>query len=245
MHVSEDLIAWAAGLYDGEGSASAYLPKDRKTHRRQMQVSQAGIIGRPPDVLARFREIVGVGNVTGPYRDYLYYWKTTRKDAIDEIVRALWPFLSAEKRRQFRAIDVLAKRPRKARPASIRRPRTEIAWAAGLFDGEGSMWIQRKPEYPKWRGVAMELPQSSANGIPECLRRFQRVVGVGTIRGPLAPRNRWSKLPQYRWSANGRHVISRLVVALWPYLSPVARRRIRELADLLDPNAERAMARDP
>jgi hypothetical protein len=77
------VLAWAAGLYDGEGSCSAYLPKDRRTYRRQMAVSQGGVPGQLPEVLTRFRAaVLGVGNITGPYRGYLYYWKTSRKDAL-------------------------------------------------------------------------------------------------------------------------------------------------------------------
>src|SRR5437764_8819338 len=94
-------FAWAAGLHDGEGSASTYLPRGRKTQRSQMQISQGGR-GAEPDVLLRFRAIVGgQGNITGPYRGYLYYWKTSRKLVIDEIVQLLWPEISPEKRQQY------------------------------------------------------------------------------------------------------------------------------------------------
>src|SRR5690349_21116993 len=103
-------FAWAAGLYDGEGSASMYMPRRRKTARRQMQVSQGGVVGALPEVLVRFHDIVGEGNVTGPYRGYLFYWKTTRKDAIDAIGASLWPFLSTEKRRQFETMTRAAGR---------------------------------------------------------------------------------------------------------------------------------------
>ena len=69
----DKLIAWAAGLHDGEGSASTYLPRNRLTRRRQMQVSQGGIPGQLPHVLVRFQTAVGGGgSITGPYRGYLY-----------------------------------------------------------------------------------------------------------------------------------------------------------------------------
>lgn len=73
-----------------------------------MQVSQAGRGGVTPEVLERFRNVVGVGNVTGPCRDYLYYWKTTRKDAIDMIVALLWPYLSRDKRSQLELMNLRA-----------------------------------------------------------------------------------------------------------------------------------------
>ena len=81
MSARDELLAWAAGLYDGEGSSSMFVPRRRKAARRQIQVSQAGPPDEIPLVLLRFRDIVGEGNITGPYRGYLYYWKTTRKHA--------------------------------------------------------------------------------------------------------------------------------------------------------------------
>lgn len=105
------LIAWAAGLYDGEGSCSAYLPRRRKTYRRQMAVSQGGDPSRPPLVLIGFQSAVGgVGNLTGPYRGYLFYWKTTRIGTIDNVATTLWPFLGQEKREQFLVASRLGRR---------------------------------------------------------------------------------------------------------------------------------------
>src|SRR4051812_17544022 len=137
MGVSTRLdLAWAAGLFDAEGSASTYLPPNRLTRRRQMQVSQGGVAGTPPAVLVRFqRAIGGHGGITGPYRGYLFYWKTTRIDVIDAIGHELWPFLSDVKREQLTvaARDV----GRSALTLGARRsPETERSWAAGFFDGE-------------------------------------------------------------------------------------------------------------
>ena len=56
-----------AGLFDGEGSTSTYIPKRKTYVRRQMAVSQGGLPGHAPAVLTRFKGIVGVGNITGPY----------------------------------------------------------------------------------------------------------------------------------------------------------------------------------
>ena len=138
------LIAWAAGLYDGEGSCSAYLPRRRHTYRRQMAVSQGGDPGKPPLVLLGFKAAVGgAGNITGPYNGYLFYWKTTQIHALDEIAATLWPFLGPEKRDQFLVASRLAG---KAVGLDSTAPRettdeTERAWAAGFFDGEGTISV--------------------------------------------------------------------------------------------------------
>jgi len=233
--ITETQVAWAAGLFDGEGSASTYRPKQRLTRRRQMQVSQGGLAGEFPLVLVRFRDALGgLGGITGPYRGYLYYWKTTRNDVIDEVSEALWPFLSREKRVQLgkaalevgRVVPALAGG---ALPLELGR-----AWAAGFFDGEGSVFLMKDHRWPDWRGIGMEVAQASIDDVPETLSRFHSVVGVGRISGPRTLRNPWSRLPQYRWRVSGGAKVSIVIRALWPWLSPVKRSQIRELRSQLD-----------
>lgn len=246
MEVRPEDIAWAAGIFDGEGSTSTYVPKGAKSPRQQMAVSQAGPRGEVPIVLTRFKQIVGVGNVTGPYRAGLYYWKTTRKDAIDAVGALLWPHLSGEKRRQFAAAAFGMKR---SVPGPLSDARTEIAsrmfeapWAAGLFDGEGTFGAySRARTRPSWRAVAMEIPQSSAGSVPETLLRFRDAVGVGSVTGPRIVASPWSRLPQYRWRASGRHVCSAAIKAIWPWLGPVKRAEIRAAMEHLDPGIDNWM----
>ena len=198
-----------------------------------MQISQGGK-GAHPDVLVRFREIVGEGNSTGPYRGYLYYWKTTRKDAVDEIAQTLWPYLSREKRLQLQATARVTGRS-DSDLRTIRHSDTETAWAAGLFDGEGSLWLTKDERYrADWRGIAMELAQSSSGDVPETLQRFQAIIGTGHITGPRSLRNPWTKLPQHRWRVGGRHKVSSVVQILWPWLSAVKRSQIRTVRAHLD-----------
>ena len=238
MTPAESDLAWAAGLFDGEGSTSTYVPKGKTYPRRQMAVSQGGLPEQVPFVLTRFKNIVGVGNVTGPYEG-LYYWKTTRKDAVDLVGALLWPYLSGVKRRQFAAAAI---RMQHAVPGSLddsHGRRFESAWAAGLFDGEGSFGAYaRAGMRPSWRGVTMEIPQASATGVPEALLRFRAAVGVGNVSGPRIVRSPWTRLPQYRWQATGRHVCSSAIKVIWPWLSEVKCGEIRAALQHLDANAE-------
>jgi hypothetical protein len=229
-------FAWAAGLFDGEGSTSTYVPKGKTYPRRQMAVSQGGLPGQVPAVLTRFKAVVGVGNITGPYEG-LYYWKTTRKDAVDLVGTLLWPYLSGEKRRQFAEA---ATRMERALPGSLvdAAGRTfEAAWAGGLFDGEGTFGAYSSARMrPSWRGVSMEIPQASATTVPETLLRFRAAVGAGTVTGPRIVPSPWSRLPQYRWQASGRHVVSAVIKVIWPWLGPVKRADISAAMEHLDPD---------
>jgi len=235
---AEQDLAWAAGIFDGEGSTSTYLTKPRMTPRRQMAVSQGGLPGDAPAVLVRFKEIVRVGSITGPY-DGLYYWKITKNDDVDLVGAVLWRYLSREKRRQFEAA---AMRMRRSAPGPVDDAGGrdyEAAWASGLFDGEGTFGAYPKPRMrPSWRGAQMSIPQASATDVPETLLRFRAAVGVGTVTGPRAVPSPWSRLPQYRWQANGRHVCSAAIKVIWPWLGPIKRDEIRAELDHLDADAD-------
>jgi hypothetical protein len=238
MTASQCDVAWAAGLFDGEGSTSTYVPKGKTYPRRQMAVSQGGMPGQTPIVLTRFKGIVGVGNVTGPY-DGLYYWKTTRKDAVDEVGAMLWPYLSGEKRRQFAAAAIAMKRTLPGFVGDTEGRAFESAWAAGLFDGEGTFGAYPNARMrPNWRGVSMSIPQASATVVPEALIRFRAAVGVGGVTGPRIVPSPWTRLPQYRWQATGRHVCSAAIKVIWPWLGSVKRTEIRAAMQHLDTDVE-------
>ncbi len=235
--IEKSELAWAAGIFDGEGSVSSYLPKARLTRRCQMQISQGGLPGAFPAVLTRFRVAIGGrGGITGPYRGYLYYWKTARNEDIDAITALLWCYLSAEKRAQLSRV---AGEVGRLVPPLVRATRSweeERAWAAGLFDGEGCLYLT--PERSSgWRGVSLYLSQSSSGGPPDTIVRFhQAISSVGSLTGPHEPRSPWSRLPQYHWQTSGRHSVSRVLRLLWPWLGHVKRERALNAGVHLDPD---------
>ena len=234
----EQDLAWAAGIFDGEGSTSTYLTKPKLTPRRQMAVSQSGPPGDVPAVLLRFKDIVQVGSITGPY-DGLYYWKITKREDVDAVGAMLWRYLSRDKRRQFAAAAIRMERAVPGPLDDTSGRDFEPAWASGLFDGEGTFGAYARPHMrPSWRGAQMSIPQASATDIPETLLRFHAVVGVGTLAGPRIVPSPWSRLPQYRWQATGRHVCTAAIKVIWPWLGPVKRAEIRAAIEHLDAGAE-------
>ena len=100
MRIKQTEIAWAAGLFDGEGNTCRRSGKGR--HLLRLETAQAG---DPPELLNRFREAVGGGKVGGPYGPYGTSKKPWfRHHAGDkegrEILNRLWPYLSRPKREQ-------------------------------------------------------------------------------------------------------------------------------------------------
>jgi len=112
---------------------------------------------------------------------------------------------------------------------------TEIAWAAGFFDGEGSTKKIRyhykskngKPQSPN-RNVCMSVCQTDT----ETLNRFLKAVhGLGRINGPYQYKP--NRRPYWTWStscASAKKVFS----ILKPYLSSVKKRQYKIVTEELD-----------
>jgi hypothetical protein len=91
----------------------------------------------------------------------------------------------------------------------------DIAWAAGLFEGEGCL---TRPKYP-----TMQLTTTDR----DVVMKFKRVVGCGKVYGPY---NRKFK-PIYQWVCYDREQIDRLRRLFAPYMG---KRRLRRFAEVLD-----------
>jgi hypothetical protein len=206
-------LAWAAGVFDGEGSASTYVPRRRRSPVRQIAVSQKGT-SQAPDLLIRFQEAIGgLGHIHGPYRGQLYYWNSKRHAVADTVTELLWPYLSSPKRHQLSRCAYRVGRCVPDAPA-ITELDTELAWSAGFFCAEGTIGIARREGRSY---VTLSVPQASVDGIPEALVRFRAVHG-GVIRGPRLVPSPWSKRPQYRWQLGRAALVARSLREVLPLM---------------------------
>lgn len=103
---NHEQIAWAAGLYCGEGSCH-WVRNGTKYGRPSMEITQCG----SPEVLETFNSAVnGLLNLYGPYTNrantHRQYWQlsTTNLGAIQTVMGAMWPWLSQAKKDQFAAL---------------------------------------------------------------------------------------------------------------------------------------------
>jgi hypothetical protein len=86
----------------------------------------------------------------------------------------------------------------------------ELAWAAGFFDGEGTVM---------WRGKARkELYLSVAQADIMPLERFARAVGFPGVRGPYEPKNPNGRL-YFVYSVSSHIRVQAIVAMLWKFLS--------------------------
>ena len=211
-------LAWAAGFFDAEGWAGAV--KSRQRHHPHAQINQADPYAAP-EVLERFQAAVGVGRLGCPARQPgkidLYRWVASSRADVTAVYDALRPWLGEVKRAQFcRALGV------EDRPSDGSDADEQLAWAAGLFDGDGSTCLARHRTHEGHVKADVSITQASSCGLPEVLRRFTMVMGgVGRTYGPYAGRGHGE--PIYRYKALRFADADHVLRSLWPWLGSVKR----------------------
>jgi hypothetical protein len=86
-------------------------------------------------------------------------------------------------------------------------PETELAWSAGLFDGEGCTSVL-KAQRDKYSYVRMSISQKT----PEVLERFKDAVGYGKIY-------KSNTREIYSLDIYKREDVVETLKKIWPYLS--------------------------
>lgn len=89
--------------------------------------------------------------------------------------------------------------------------REELAWAAGFYEGDGTIGC-----YGKGHGLHMKVVQVD----PEPALKFHEVVGVGRISGPIhQPSHTPNQRPYFMWRVSSFEHVQAVVAMLWPWLS--------------------------
>jgi hypothetical protein len=98
-HVYPAQIAWAAGLFEGEGSVIA--SEDHAGH----WVTQMKLRSTDQDVVLRFARYVGYGQVSGPLYSKsgkpLWSWQIAKRSEILRLWRLFQPWLGTRRCAQF------------------------------------------------------------------------------------------------------------------------------------------------
>jgi hypothetical protein len=110
----------------------------------------------------------------------------------------------------------------------MKRPKiVELAWAAGLFEGEGSICLvhsnrkNRTYVYP-----ALTMNQTDR----DVIMRFSEIVG-GYVLGPyqFASNSARTRKPVWSWRVQKKHEAIRVICWLYPYLGKRRRKRADEV----------------
>lgn len=114
---------------------------------------------------------------------------------------------------------------------------TELAWAAGFYDGEGCTTVSyrgiSKQTGKPYGGASMVVVQAG-DGAVEILNRFRLAVGRGAVKGPFhLGKEHWKT--HWRWQCLAYADVVEVIRLLTPYLSAVkseqARRVLSECGD--------------
>jgi len=128
---------------------------------------------------------------------------------VETIVRGLWPWLGDPNRQRGRR--VVSGLPGDVREAVS--PRTDLAWAAGLFDATGSFTSLKAGLVARLAGLD-----------PFQLERFVLITGVGKIWGPYDSEDPSDKRPRYVYGASGHESVQVLAGLLWSWMGSAKRR---------------------
>lgn len=104
----------------------------------------------------------------------------------------------------------------------------ELAWAAGLFDGEGSVIKEHKEGRRRKDGTQRSYPRLYVgNTDQELLERFQTALQAGKIHGPYGRFGRYGQAikPMYHWTASHRQG-RKAAALLYPLLASHNRQRV-------------------
>lgn len=106
--------------------------------------------------------------------------------------------------------------------------RENIAWAAGLFEGEGCVGVYSKPSGSRGprKGPTMKITMTDR----DVLDKFHGIVGVGSISGPQRHKGKEHHKEFWSWACNGTEKVQALLAAFWPFLCS---RRQAKAADVI------------
>lgn len=93
---------------------------------------------------------------------------------------------------------------------------SDVAWCAGLFDGEGSTSLL-KTQRDRYTYVRMSVSQK----YPEVLEKFQKTMGVGKIY-------KSNKREIYSYDVYKQQDVEEVLNKLWPYLSEIKKKQALE-----------------
>ena len=199
------------------------------------RINQADMNG-VPEVLTRFRNAVGVGRVAGPRieagRQDLYWWVASSQADVRQTGELIGPWLSSEKRGQFRSAAGLA---------FDQPPLDVFAWAAGLFDAEGSVPLSDHHSHAGHKVIEASITQGGYESTPEELLRIHALLLRGNINGPYSQEGANELV--YRWRVSRVDDVRFVLHAIDPWLGAVKRAQAKFALRAIDQQAALARGR--
>jgi hypothetical protein len=103
--------------------------------------------------------------------------------------------------------------------------REEVAWAAGLFEGEGCVAFGQSGRKGSGKSISAQIRLAMTDR--DMVERFAQVVRVGALHRPR--RGRPNEKIIYGWAAYGFENVQQVIAMFWPWLGQRRRARAREV----------------
>lgn len=108
----------------------------------------------------------------------------------------------------------------------------DIAWAVGLFEGEGCIGIWKTQKGRKLPLIRLSLEMTDR----DVVERFCEVVACGRVTGPHVYKRPTNRKPTYGWLISNRADVERILLMFQPWLgerrSSKAQEVLAEIAKL-------------
>lgn len=103
---------------------------------------------------------------------------------------------------------------------------TELAWAAGFFDGEGTTSVL-KTQRDKYAYLRMSVSQKQR----ECLERFLNIVQKGKIY-------KGNTREIHSWDCYKKDDVEDVLTYLWPYLSQIKKEQAQKAREYVQEHSK-------
>ena len=105
---------------------------------------------------------------------------------------------------------------------------SEIAWAAGLFEGEGSIsWFKLKSRKDSIK-VSVVLTMTDA----DVVYKFANIMGFGKVKGPYQPQPTSRKV-RWVWEVQNFRECVKAIDLLYPYLGERRKAKADEFKEIV------------
>lgn len=106
--------------------------------------------------------------------------------------------------------------------------REQIAWVAGLIEGEGTIRTHKTRPSQAQEGITYAYPMVSVQMTDEdVVRRAQEWTGLGRVLGPYNVPSRPGSKPIWMWHVMRKDQAMTLIAMVWAYLGERRREQAR------------------
>jgi len=115
----------------------------------------------------------------------------------------------------------------------------DVAYIAGLFDGEGHVEYKKRKQYKKEKKKAYDcwsIRCEMSMTDREVMEWVHETIGCGTLNKREAKKSWTGKKPQWRWRCSYRDALT-FAKLMWPY-AQVKLHKLEQIIDHYEPRAQ-------